>query len=91
MQCGHSRSAASTGALWLSLFQAGSVLEAGMKDFVAMLLLVAAGFASSGCETDVPPDPNAKRKLGGPTGRGEIVQPDKSDDPIIRENTRVGY
>jgi hypothetical protein len=77
------------GALWLSLFRAGSVLEADMKDFVATLLLVVAGFAFSGCETDVPPDPNAKR--GGPTGRGEIVQPDKSDDPIIRENTRVGY
>ena len=61
-----------------------------MKVFLGSLLLLVAGLTFSGCETDVPPDPNAK-KLGGPTGRGELVQPDKSDDPVIRENTRVGY
>lgn len=57
--------------------------------FSSLLLLAVAGLLFAGCETDVPPDPAEQR--GGPLGRGEIVQPDKSEDPLIRENTRVGY
>lgn len=60
-----------------------------MKVILASVLLALASFCFSGCESDVPPDPAAKR--GGPTGRGSLVQPDKSEDPLIRENTRVGY
>lgn len=59
-----------------------------MKVIFASLFLALAGLAFSGCETDVPPDPSAKPV--GVTG-GTIVQPDKSEDPLIREATRVGY
>ena len=60
-----------------------------MKAIFASFLLTLAGLLCSGCESDVAPDPAAQR--GGLTGRGSIVQPDKSEDPVIRENTRVGY
>ena len=60
-----------------------------MKAIFATILLTLSGLLFSGCESDVPPDPAAKH--GGPTGRGSIVQPDKSEDPLIRESTRVGY
>lgn len=60
-----------------------------MKALLTLLLAVVASLTFTGCESDVPPDPNVKP--GGPLGRGEIVQPDKTDDPLIRENTRVGY
>lgn len=60
-----------------------------MKAIFASLVLTLAGLLFSGCESDVPPDPAAKH--GGFTDGGSIVQPDKSEDPLIRENTRVGY
>jgi hypothetical protein len=60
-----------------------------MEAIVASLLLTLSGLLFSGCESDVPPDPAVKR--GGASGRGSLVQPDKSEDPVIRENTRVGY
>ncbi len=65
-----------------------------MKAILASIALAGAGLAFSGCETDVPPDqtkPNAAEKLGrGVTGHGTLTQPDRSADPLIRENTRVG-
>lgn len=60
-----------------------------MKALPTLILVVLAALTFSGCETDVPPDPAARRN--GPLGDGEIIQPDKSGDPLIRENTRVGY
>ena len=60
-----------------------------MKAIFASFLLTLAGLLFSGCESDVPPDSTVKR--GGPTGAGSLVQPDKSEDPVIREETRVGY
>ncbi len=60
----------------------------GMKISFAMILVAAAAFASAGCETDVAPAP-PKPQLGRVPG--QIVQPDRSEDPVIRENTRVGY
>ncbi len=43
------------------------------------------------CESDVPPAQDAGNKLErGLTGQGTLVQPDRSNDPIIREQTRVG-
>ena len=60
-----------------------------MKVIFASILLALAGLSLSGCESDVPPDPAAKQH--GLTGHGSLVQPDKSEDPVIRENTRVGY
>jgi hypothetical protein len=66
-----------------------------MKSIFAALLLVIATLVLSGCESDVPPsaaDEAAAEKLRrGVTGQGTIVQPDRSEDPVIREQTRVGY
>ena len=58
-----------------------------MKATFAMILLAGAAFAVAGCESDVPPAPSAQ------AGKvpGQLVQPDRSDDPVIRESTRVGH
>jgi hypothetical protein len=60
-----------------------------------VLLCIAAVLACSaltGCESDLPPDRNsAGRFQRGISGGGQLVQPDYSDDPIIRESTRLGY
>jgi hypothetical protein len=57
---------------------------------IRALILIALGFA--GCESDVPPAEDAANKLErGLTGHGTVYQPDRSNDPIIREQSRVGY
>ena len=62
-----------------------------MKAILASTLLVGAFLALTGCETDVPPSKEAANKLQrGITGQGEVYQPDRSNDPIIRETSRVG-
>jgi hypothetical protein len=66
-----------------------------MKSIFAALLLGTTCLVLSGCESDVPPsasDEAAAEKLRrGVSGQGRIVQPDRSEDPMIREQTRVGY
>ena len=60
----------------------------------ALLCLVAAltCFLLNGCESELPPDQtSAGRFQRGFSGGGRLVQPDYSEDPIIRESTRVGY
>ncbi len=59
-----------------------------MKAFLATILLSGAAFALAGCESDVPPAP-PETQAGVVPGR--LTQPDRSDDPVIQENTRVGY
>ena len=61
-----------------------------MKAIFASILLTLASLLFSGCESDVPPDPAARHRGPG-VGGGSLVQPDKSGDPLIREETRVGY
>ena len=65
-----------------------------MKAILASIALASAGLALTGCETDLPPDttkPTPGEKLGrGITGHGTLSEPDRSSDPVIRENTRVG-
>lgn len=66
-----------------------------MKAFLALCTVaVAASAALSGCESDLPPtpgEPTAKLKRGL-TGQGTLYQPEEqANDPIIREQTRVGY
>ena len=62
-----------------------------MKAFLILLLCAAAGFAFSGCETDMPPNPHAENPVQrGLRGEGNLTQPDRSDDPLIREQTRTG-
>ena len=66
-----------------------------MKAILALFVLAVAGLTFSGCETDVPRDttkPNPGEKFQrGVTGHGSLSQPDRSEDPLIRENTRVGF
>jgi hypothetical protein len=47
----------------------------------------------AGCESDLPPEPSAvpSKIQRGMTGQGTLYQPDRSGDPIIREDTRIGY
>jgi len=66
-----------------------------MRAILALIFLTGACLALAGCETDMPPNPtpnNGFNKLErGISGQGSLTQPDKSDDPIIKENTRAGY
>lgn len=66
-----------------------------MKAIVASLFLAAAGVFLTGCESDVPPSASdttgADKLKRGVTGQGSLTQPDRSEDPLIRETTRVGY
>ncbi|MHA3775133.1 hypothetical protein ACXR0O_26725 [Verrucomicrobiota bacterium sgz303538] len=65
-----------------------------MKAFLAFLSAAIASVILVGCESDVAPDPasEAGRKLQrGVTGQGTLYQPDRTGDPMIREQTRVGY
>ena len=63
-----------------------------MKAFLATIFLAGLGLAFTGCESDLPPDSSVKRRFErGVVGEGTLVQPDRSEDPLIKENTRVGY
>lgn len=65
-----------------------------MKAILVTLSAVLAGIILPGCETDVAPDPAAQagQKLQrGITGQGTLYQPDRTGDPMIREQSRVGY
>jgi hypothetical protein len=66
-----------------------------MKVFLASIVLAGAGVLLTGCETDVVPDTTkptpAQKFQRGVTGQGSLYQPDHGGDPVIRENSRVGY
>jgi hypothetical protein len=65
-----------------------------MKAFLVLLTAAAVIVILVGCESDVAPDPanEAGEKLQrGVTGQGTLYQPDRSGDPLIREQSRVGY
>jgi hypothetical protein len=66
-----------------------------MRAILASIFLTGACLALVGCETDMPPTPGqnnpANKFERGISGQGTLTQPDKSDDPIIKENTREGY
>jgi hypothetical protein len=55
------------------------------------LLCVAGGLSLAGCESDVAPGSEVPGKLQrGIRGEGTLYQPDRSNDPEIREESRVG-
>lgn len=60
---------------------------------ILALIFTGACLALAGCESDMPPtQSNGVNKLErGIAGKGTLTQPDKSDDPIIKEDTRTGY
>ena len=64
-----------------------------MKVRLLLLSAFAATFVLAGCETDMPPERSAvpAKLQRGVTGQGTLYQPDRSGDPIIREESRVGY
>ncbi len=66
-----------------------------MKAISAATLLAAFSLILTGCESDVPPSASdssgAETFRRGMTGNGKLVQPDHSEDPVIREQSRVGY
>jgi hypothetical protein len=65
-----------------------------MRAFLALIILSGVCLALVGCESELPPNPNPHpgfNKLErGISGQGALSQPDRSDDPIIKENTRAG-
>jgi hypothetical protein len=64
-----------------------------MKAFLAMLSAAAALLGFAGCETEMPPARSeVPTKLQrGISGQGTLYQPDRTGDPVIREQSRVGY
>ena len=59
-----------------------------MKAFLVPTF-IAAGLALAGCESDMPPPARTDNALQrGLRGEGQLVQPDRSGDPIIRETAR---
>ena len=65
--------------------------ESRMKAIFASIPAAVVLLSFTACESDVPPTQEAAQKLErGLTGQGTLVQPDRSNDPIIREQSRVG-
>ncbi|MEO7317736.1 MAG: hypothetical protein ABIZ56_01975 [Chthoniobacteraceae bacterium] len=63
-----------------------------MKAILATLLLASASLVFVGCESELPPTSDVGNRFQrGVTGQGTLTQPDKTEDPLIKENTRVGY
>ncbi len=63
-----------------------------MKAIFATIVLASICLAFGACESDLPPDPSVGNRFErGVVGQGTLVQPDRSEDPLINENSRVGY
>ncbi len=55
------------------------------------ILCATSGLFLAGCESDVAPGSEVPGKLErGIRGQGTLYQPDRSNDPEIREESRVG-
>jgi hypothetical protein len=55
-----------------------------MKAF-ALILLIAGAFGVTGCESDMPPEPNRDNPIQrGLRGEGTLKPRDYSDDPFVR-------
>jgi hypothetical protein len=63
-----------------------------MKAIFATILLASICLGFAACESDLPPASEVGDRFErGVVGQGTLTQPDKSEDPLIKENTRVGY
>ena len=64
-----------------------------MKVSLFALSALASAFFLGGCEADLPPAPSqVPGKIErGLSGQGTLYQPDRTSDPVIREESRVGY
>ncbi len=62
-----------------------------MRAFLVLFSASAAIVLCAGCESDVAPGTEVPGKLErGIRGEGTLYQPDRSNDPMIREESRVG-
>jgi hypothetical protein len=62
-----------------------------MKAFLLLLGVAAAGLLLAACESDVADGTEVPQKFQrGIRGNGTLYQPDRSADPMIREESRVG-
>jgi hypothetical protein len=62
-----------------------------MKAFFLLILLASFGLAFAGCESDLPPDPNAQNKFErGISGHGTITNPNTQPDTISPDNSNGG-
>lgn len=63
-----------------------------MKAVFATFLVVLVCLAFGACESELPPNTSTiDRFERGVVGQGTLTQPDRSEDPVIKENTRVGF
>ena len=70
---------------------AAGLYTSPMKAIFCFFAAASVWLCLTACESDVPPAQDAGNKLErGLTGGGTLVQPDRSNDPIIREQSRVG-
>ena len=63
-----------------------------MKGFPALICALLITYGLTSCESELPPQPGeAQNKLErGITGQGTLYQPDRSDDPYVRDTDRTG-
>ncbi len=62
-----------------------------MKAFFLLIPLASLSLVLAGCESDLPPDPEAQNKIErGLSGRGALTIPNKTDEPFSPENTNGG-
>ncbi len=62
-----------------------------MNAIPAATLLASTLLALAGCENEIPPSKEPTNKFQrGISGQGSVYQPDVTNDPIIREQSRVG-
>lgn len=64
-----------------------------MKVFALPLGALLAALLLASCENDLPAQQSQVpgQLQRGISGQGTLYQPDRTSDPIIREETRVGY
>jgi len=62
-----------------------------MKDYFLLILLASVSLAFAGCESDLPPDPNAQNKFErGISGHGTITPPDAQSSPLSPDHSNGG-
>jgi hypothetical protein len=73
-------------------FPSAPVIYPGMKATLATIFLAIVSSAFVGCESDLPPNAEPNQPLRrGLSGQGKLSEPDRSNDPLIKEETRTGY
>jgi len=62
-----------------------------MKAYFLLILLASLSLAFAGCESDLPPDPNAQNKLErGLSGHGTLTPANTQSDPFSPDHSNGG-